>query len=308
MTHFKRILCPIDFSEFSQHALDCAVAIARSHKSRVIAVHVFANWPVVDVIPSLRTEALQTVSLKDIDREALLGQLHRVVNVRPTHGVEIEAVLTEAPDVHREILAQAIAVKADLIVMGSHGRSGFERMLLGSITEKVLRKAACPVMVVPPRVDDAARVGGVQFRRILCPVDFSSSSIAALTYARSLAREADAQLTALHVIEVPAELDEAAGFDIPEWRKATESACRTRLRDLVPESARASCTVDTIFSEGRASRDILRVAAERGTDLIVMGVHGRGAVDLMLFGSNTHHVIRGASCPVLTIRGNGGGK
>jgi nucleotide-binding universal stress UspA family protein len=303
MIEIQCIVCPIDFSEFSQHALDCAVAIARRYKSRVIALHVFAEWPAVDVIPSLRTQALQSVSLKDVGREELMRQLQRVVARRPAHDVHIEARLEEAPDVHREILAQADVLKADLIVIGSHGRSGFERILLGSTTEKVLRKATCPVMVVPRRVDDAALARAEYFKRILCPVDFSSSSTGALRYALSLAQELEAQLTALHVVEIPAGLDDAPGFDLTEFRRATESACRTRLRDLIPESVGKSCTVDTIVSEGRASRDILRVAAERNSDLIVMGVHGRGAVDLMVFGSNTHHVIRAASCPVLTILG-----
>jgi nucleotide-binding universal stress UspA family protein len=220
--------------------------------------------------------------------------------------VQIGLVLQEAPDVHREILAQADALKADLIVVGSHGRSGFERLLLGSITEKVLRKATCPVMVVPPRVDEAALSRAVHVSRMLCPVDFSDSSIAALTFAISLAEEADACLTVLHVVEMLPGLHEppmSAGFNVDEWRVAAQASCLERLRALIPDSVRSYCTVDTVVSEGKASRAILRLAAERHSDLIVMGVQGRGTVDVMLFGSNTHDVIRAASCPVLTVHG-----
>jgi nucleotide-binding universal stress UspA family protein len=207
--------------------------------------------------------------------------------------------------VHREILAQADVQKADLVVIGSHGRSGFERLLLGSITEKVLRKATCPVMVVPRRAGDASSPGAAHFGQIVCPVDFSDSSLTALTYAISLAEEADAHLTVLHVVEIPAGLYEASAvFDVAEFRVAAEAASRKRLNELIPDSVRAYCEVETVVSEGRTSREIVRLAAERKSDLIVMGVHGRGAVDLMVFGSNTHRVIQSASCPVLTMRGH----
>ena len=296
-TQFKRILCPTDFSEFSRHALDCAVGLAQRHKARVTALHVFANWPAVDVVPSLRTEGPQRISFTDANRAALLGCLQDFVVNGPA-GVHVETKLEEAADVHREILAQADALHADLIVIGSHGRSGFEHVLLGSITEKVLRKAQCPVMVVPRRVE----AGPGRFTRILCPMDFSCSSIAALTAAADLARADGAELTALHVIEIPAGLYETPGFDITAYRAGAEARSRARLTELIPDTAVGISRVNVTVAEGRIAHEVLRVAAERNSDLIVMGVHGRHAVGLMLFGSNTHHVIRAATCPVLTIR------
>jgi nucleotide-binding universal stress UspA family protein len=301
MIEINRILCPIDFSEFSRHALDYAVAMARWYGSRVTALHVFTLWPVVNIIPSLGAEPVPPIVSKDADREELVQQLRGFLERHPTGDVQIDALLRESPDVHREILAQAEALKSDLIVIGSHGRSGFERLLVGSITEKVLRKATCPVMVVPCRLDEAPRA--VHFDRILCPVDFSDSSIAALTYAMSLAEEADARLTALHVLEIPPGVYEAAGIDPTEFQGASQAASLTRLHELIPDSVRTFCTVETVVSEGRASHEILRLAAEGNVNLIVMGVRGRGALDLTVFGSNTHHVIRTATCPVLTIRG-----
>jgi nucleotide-binding universal stress UspA family protein len=156
MTEFTRILCPVDFSQCSRDALDCAIGLARDRTARVLVLHVFANWPTVHVIPSLDTDSPGKSSLRDVDREELLRCLERFVKERPGNHVHIETTVVEAPDVHREILSQAKLLKADVIVLGSHGRSGFERLLLGSITEKVLRKAACPVMIVPPRAVDAA--------------------------------------------------------------------------------------------------------------------------------------------------------
>jgi nucleotide-binding universal stress UspA family protein len=158
-------------------------------------------------------------------------------------------------------------------------------------------------MVVPPRLDGVP-ASGVSFKEILCPVDFSAASLRALTYAMSLEEESDGRLTAVHVIEVPPELYASPMPDfvnVAELRAAAEAESLRRLRALIPEAVRTYCTVETVVAEGRASREILQLAANRKTDLIVMGVQGRGAFDLLMFGSNTHHVIRAAACPVLTI-------
>jgi nucleotide-binding universal stress UspA family protein len=301
MIEINRILCPVDFSEYSRHALDCAVALARWYGSQITALHVFPHRP--PAIVPFGLQVVQPGALPDTDRAELLGHLEAFIEEQRRDNVRIEARLEEAPEVSREILRQADVLKADLIVIASHGRSGFERLLLGSITEKILRKSACPVMVVPPRLDGVP-ASGVSFKEILCPVDFSAASLRALTYAMSLAEESDGRLTAVHVIEVPPELYASPMPDfvnVAELRAAAEAESLRRLRALIPEAVRTYCTVETVVAEGRASREILQLAANRKTDLIVMGVQGRGAFDLLMFGSNTHHVIRAAACPVLTI-------
>jgi nucleotide-binding universal stress UspA family protein len=300
----KRLLCPIDFSEYSGHALDYAAAMAGWYGATVTALHVYTEWPAVGMIPSFGPDAMPPVQLKAADREAVLQHMRTFVAPH-ARGTAIDVQLAEAPDVYREILAQAESLPADLVVVGTHGRSGFEHLLLGSITEKVVRKAQCPVLVVPRR-DVVGPEHAVHVKQILCPVDFSSGSLAALTYALSLAEEADAHLTLVYVEEMPPELAEhpaLGSIDIDRIRAEAHADWLRRLRGLVPDGVKEFCTVDTTISEGRASRAILKLAAERKADLIVMGVQGRGAIDMALFGSNTHEVIRGAACPVLTIRG-----
>jgi nucleotide-binding universal stress UspA family protein len=152
MTHTKCILCPVDFSECSRHALDCAVGLARLNKAPLVVLHVFAQWPAVDVVPSLQITS-PGISLKDVDRDVLTRCLKEFVGTPLSELAETDVRVIEAPDVQREILAQADALNAGLIVIGSHGRSGFERLLLGSTTERVLRDARCPVMLVPQHAD-----------------------------------------------------------------------------------------------------------------------------------------------------------
>jgi nucleotide-binding universal stress UspA family protein len=147
MVSIERILCPVDFSPDSRRALDYALALSERFGARVIVLHVVANAPLVDVIPSVGVGGIQPMMLSDTDRQAVLAHLEDFV---PTATrVPLSLQVEDAPDVRAEILAQAAASQADLIVLGSHGRSGFEHLLLGSTTERVLRKAHCPVLVVP---------------------------------------------------------------------------------------------------------------------------------------------------------------
>jgi nucleotide-binding universal stress UspA family protein len=193
--------------------------------------------------------------------------------------------------------------------MGTHGRSGFERLVLGSVTEKVLRKATCPVLSVPRRVKDAVPLPPVLFKSILCATDFSDCATHALRYAMSLAQEADARLTVLHVLELLPELPYSSLDAVRAWpQHVTEYAAevekdrRERLRAAVPESVRAYCAVETVLANGTPYRETLRVAAEQHSDLIVVGIHGRSATDLLFFGSTAQHVVRQSTCPVLTLR------
>lgn len=301
MIKIARILWPVDFSEHARHALQHAVAIARWYDSRITALHVHPGYRVVGDAPEFAM--LEYDVLTPAEEQRLSSEVERFIEKDGEIELPLDiAVATGDPA--REILKQADAMSADLLVMGTHGRSGFDRLVFGSVTEKVLRKAPCPVMSVPPR-DSGAATGIPLFKRILCAVDFSDCSMRALTYAMSLAQEADAQLIAVHVLELREDVAERIKFPIAnleEYRKRYEQDSRERLEQAIPESVRAYCRVETQVVAGRAYREILRIAEEQRSDLIVIGVQGRGPVDRLFFGSTTNHVVRQASCPVLTLR------
>jgi nucleotide-binding universal stress UspA family protein len=302
MIDIARILIPIDFSEVSVPAFAYAAALARWYESRLTALHVIVNRPAINIVPSPYPTVFAPVALEGIRGDAM-SRFDSLIDQAGARDLAIDCGVEEAPDIPAEVLARAAVLPADLIVMGTHGRGGFDRLVLGSVTEKVLRKAPCPVLTVPKKAEAAPDHAAIQFHRILCAVDFSGASMAALEFALSLAEEADARLTLLHVIEVPHGLRESPwDFDVDAARARLESDSAGRLQELVPDAVRTFCTIETAVAEGRAAPEILRVAGERKSDLIVMGVHGRGALDLMVFGSNTHAVIRQAQCPVLTVR------
>ncbi|HXT31443.1 MAG TPA: universal stress protein [Vicinamibacterales bacterium] len=301
MIEIRRILCPIDFSECSRRALDHAVAIARWYKASVTAVHVDAAIEIAGYgpAPMLGVPAIWTIA----DRSALAADLKRFVNADAASGVTVETVLREGAAA-QEILRHATALSADLITMGTHGASGFERLLLGSVTEKVLRKAACPVLTVPP-VSSAASAAPVRFKQIVCAVDFSDCSLDALKYALSLAQEADGRLTVVHVLAnhlVPDPVLPDHHLSVLAYQRRREDEALQRLDEAVPSTAAARGRVESTIVRGKPWREIVRLATALQSELIVLGVRGRGTAGLMFFGSTANQVVRHAACPVLTLR------
>jgi nucleotide-binding universal stress UspA family protein len=296
MTPISHILCPVDFSDGSRHALAQAAAVARAYTAGVTVLHVFVNRPTMDLPP---------VMLDDAGRQRLIEDVRQLSDaVAP--GLRPDIHVREGVSAYEEILAAVEDLDADLLVMGTHGRSGFRRLFLGSVTEKVVRTAPCPTLVVPPRTDPAASGAPAQFRRVLCAVDLSVSSLAALERALEIGQQEAAHVLVLCAAEMPLAPPELPpGMDLSEMASRAADEARRRLDALIPAGARASCTVETPIVCGRAYHEILRVAVERQADLIVMGVHGRGAMDLMVFGSTTHHVLRAAPCPVLVVHSEG---
>lgn len=294
-----RILCPVDFSEYSAPALERAVRLGSWFGARVDAVHVIpfpvpaaTGLPYIPVPPDVTQE----------QKEATAQHLANLVAPFLGEGVPIETKILEG-DPWRVIRDEARGLPADLLVMGTHGRSGFEHLLLGSVTEKVLRHAPCPVLTVghvPPHLRS-----GPLFRRILCAADLTESSDRTLAMALSVASENDAHITLLHVVEViPDEQGRDLYLAVPEigpLRRDLVEHARARLREAVPDAARDFCDVSERVETGSAWRGILRVADEMNADLIVMGAHAGGALGRMFFGSTSSHVVRRAACPVLVI-------
>lgn len=298
MVEFKRILCPVDLSELSVRTLAYAGAIASRYDAHLTALHVVPSFTPMDV----RT-GLEPVSLVyPVAQDEVLEQLRQTVAAAGL-GEGTVALMAETGEAAATVVDQALATRADLLVMGTHGRSGFDRFLLGSVAEKVLRKAPCPVLTVPPHAP-ATPPSEVALRTILCPVDFSAAALEAFGFALDLARRSDASVVLVHAIEFLAEEEplETAHFNVPEFRSYLLTDARQRLESLVSGEPRLNRGVRTVVVVGRAHHGILHIAAAEGADLIVMGAQGRGGAALALFGSTTQQVVRGATCPVLTVR------
>jgi len=297
VVNISRILCPVDLSIVSRHALDHACALAKWYEAHLTVLYVCPAPPVP--VPPTDLAGDVTV-LPPLPPDVVEDGVRRFCGPLPdVHGRFSVVVKSGTPAY--EILEAADA--ADLLVMGTHGRSGFERLFLGSITEKVLRSTHRPVLTVPPPVE---RPTSALYKTILCPIEFSSASTRALEYALSLAEETDARLILLHVVEGAPDQPSFAAIghlNVREYYRHLEEDARARLTAAVPDEARVWSRPDERVTTGKAYREILTIAAAEHVELIVMGVHGMGPLHLRLFGSTTQHIIREAPCPVLTLRG-----
>ena len=285
----KNILYATDFSPAAAAALPYVKGLSRQYEATVHAVHVRipATYPIVG--PEMMPQVIEAAE-EQAKFEA--QQLHEMLAGIPHDVTVTEGVLWPTiTDIVQE-------KKVDLIVIGTRGRTGVGRALLGSVAEEIFRRAPCPVLTVGPHASkDTER--RLEMKEILYAIDFSPESLKALPYAVSLAQEHQARLTILNVIgkiEV-AELVHAENY--------VESTQR-RLQDLMPPEAKFWCEPNFRVERGHAGIKITEVATALGADLIVLGV--RGAAGHMgatthLFRPTAHYVVTQAGCPVLTVRG-----
>jgi nucleotide-binding universal stress UspA family protein len=287
----------VDFSPISKRALDHASAIARWYEAELTVLHVTPLMPTIFGFPA----AVDTAALAAVDADAVVPELTAFAAEAAAAVSKCEMVVRSGSP-SAEILRYVAEEDADLVVLGTHGRTGFERFMVGSVTEKVLRKAPCPVLSVPPHSEGQPE--RPVFARILYGADFSEAGGRAAEYALSLAQEANGSLTLLHVVDWMPDKSFAKypQFDADAYRHVITSDARRQLEALVPDEARNWCEPDLRITCGKPYRQILRVAAEDKADLIVLGAHGRGPIDRMLFGSTAQHVVRQSLCPVLTVR------
>jgi nucleotide-binding universal stress UspA family protein len=298
--HIDRILCPVDFSVFSTGALRHAAALARRFEARLVVLHVVPQWRPYANMPAYYPEPM-------LANPVLCEQVQRDVSAlvadAVADGVPVEIVVREA-EPWREILSVAGEKAVDMIVMGTHGRGGFEQLLMGSAAQKVLNRATCPVVTVCHEEGRTWEAPGL-VRNILCATDLSPASASTIRYALSLAAEFQCTLTLLHVLDGMASLDSPLYAHLPPAVMVLsqhEAVARQELREAVAADARPWCTVEERIVPGRADEEILRVAAQTSADLIVMGGRRGGSLARAVLGSTSQSVVRAASCPVLTVR------
>ena len=289
----RKILCAIDRSPSSLQALGYAIALARWQRARLNLLEVVEEAP-----PPGVSRAPKGAAVPNETQTALERDLRRVLTARRASDVKVEISMRKG-QVVQEILAQAKASRSDLVVIGSHGRGGVQRLVLGSVAEKVLRLATCPVLTVRSGVR-LARRSRSPFETILCPTDFSAAANKAVAYAKRLAEEANAKLILMSAVEWPFGEAVMSGA-VAELQKSIESEASEALTRLLPRPGNGP-RAQAIVAIGKASAAIVKVARARSVDLIVMGVPGRGASDAAFLGSTTHHVIREGAWPVLTVR------
>jgi nucleotide-binding universal stress UspA family protein len=290
----RRIFVPVDFSDPSREALSAAVALARRLGSRLAVAHVArGNRPDSHIVAEQMGVTFDT-------RRAGRGNLAEFLKRELPPGLQPTRIVTAGVPFD-EITKAAAAWEADLIVIATHGDTGLKQVLLGSTTERVVRQASCPVLVVRGRDkrEAATAFSPDQVRSILVPVDFAKSSLKAVSYAVALARKYDAQLVLLHVVE-PFHAD--LFIDTSGTQRAARASAHQFLKQLVETTRKTWPRTGHELRSGHAVTVITALAKRTGADLIVVGTHGRTGLQRRFLGSVAERVVRHAPCPVLVVR------
>lgn len=281
---FNNILFPTDFSDASAAALPYARAFARLYGSKIFVTHAVTPHPPV----FLPLEPIPfAMDGEWYDAEVRLK--HFLADPRLA-GIRCEGTTRRGELWY--VLDDAIQTNSvELIILGSHGKHGLKKLVLGSDAEQIFRHARCPVLTIGPKVVPQEAIDG--FHNIVFATDFSAGSLHALQYALSLAEESEAKLTLLHVIPL-----------VPlQHQDSGAAGAKSQLEELVPCEARDWCRPECVVRFEFPAEAILNLSKERNADLIVMGVHKRAAfASSHLPWAVAYEVVCDAPCPVLTVR------
>jgi len=283
MIHVKKIMVPVDFSEPSKKAVNYGLSLASEFKSRLVLTHIAAfDTAIYD---KAKIQMLQLIPADYRDR------------------LDFE-IIVKAGDIRQELLAIVDENDIDLVVMGSRGRSYFERMLLGSVTERMLRKLHVPILTVS-HLDPEKELhepGIVPLQRIVYATDLAEGSQIGLEFSIQLARGLNAHLTVVHVVQafdvVAHRLETAFA---PDYNAEARVHAAERLSQVVSLVSDGSVPITTVLADGVPYEAINRIAAQKNADLIVINLQGKGLLDRALIGTTAERVIRTASIPVLSL-------
>jgi nucleotide-binding universal stress UspA family protein len=274
---FGRILVPTDLSDFSDLALDYALQFRKSLGSQITLLYAQdVMYFLADDYPVYYQNAAQLK--KETEK-----QLHDYVKQHVPPTVPVATIIVDdSPS--RAIIMTADNIGADLIIMGTHGRRGFRRAILGSVAERVLRETQRPVMTVIPKASSPN--AAVSIRTILCPVNFTPVARQALEHACGLTEAFDAQLIVVNVIEKG---------------EIAVSSVESQFSPWVDPVVRRQTRYEQVLLASDAAERVLEVADKARADLIVVGAQHKLFSDATVIGTTTERITRFARQPVLTV-------
>jgi nucleotide-binding universal stress UspA family protein len=278
---YQHILVPTDMSELAGGALRYAGLLRERLRARITLLYADETWLPMDILEMPLGYYLENAPAT---KAKLQEHLRQYADGYLPPGSAQTQVVQESPA--RAIVQAAKEMNADLVIMGTHGRHGWRRALLGSVTETVLHETDRPVLTVTPAVLTSSEAP--QIRRVVCPVNFTYVARTSLQHACAMAEAFDAELVVLYVaegIELPKLPEVEAAFNL--W---VDPAVRGRARYKL-----------TIVDSGNAAESVLAAAAELEADLIVLGAQHRFFYDATVVGTTTERITRFARCPVLTV-------
>jgi nucleotide-binding universal stress UspA family protein len=283
----NNILYLTDFSSASEAALPLVSSIAADHGSKVFVLHVLLPDPYVSMAPEC---AVVINEGHEQAAEANMRQLEAHLA-----GLTHETAIVRGAEVWRAIEPVIQENNIDLLVLGTRGRTGVQKLLMGSVTEEIWRRSHVPVLTIGPE-SRSVPTGG-RFKCVIFATDFTPEAQAAFPYAVAMARETHAHLILLHVVR------QFKKEEILGEQAALESL--HQMNNMLPDDVDLWCVPELVVKHGRPAERILEVARRSGADLIVLGVRKGDDFGIATHAERTtaHNVVVNAACPVLTVRG-----
>lgn len=291
----KCILTATDFSEYSKVALDICLGVARCMKTKLYVLHIIEKFP--HYYSHLLSSAVHA-NMKQKLEENALERIKAMIPAELLDGVDVIPIVRFGKP-FLEIIQVAKEENVDLLAIGTHGRAGMDRIILGSVAERIARKARCPVMVVRGKKY-------VGFKRIIVPIDLSDCSRIALEYAVATARAHKSKLTILHVYEksfVEPYVNAANSEEkADEIMKEIERVNETKYDEFLKTVDLNGVEYERLLKKGIPETDIVEIAMEQQANLIVMGTHGRSGIKHILIGSTAEEVVRTVHCDIIVVK------
>jgi nucleotide-binding universal stress UspA family protein len=296
--HLRRIMCTTDFSECSRFTVPYGVALAREFGAMLYVCHV-VDLPAVAVYG-------ESIGNGGLDRQDMLAQAEENIgDLMRGYSIEWAPLVADGRTAH-EIEALAALKEVDLVISATHGRSGLKRLVLGSVTERLMRRLNCPLMVVRSAEQEAheVTVETVKFNRILVGLDFSPDSDLAFEHGLSLSQQFQSELHLVHVIEPSVYKDLLKLKTDPDATKQEDLRVeiRKKMKSMIPEEAMNWCSPKISLLAGQPHEELVKYALVNDMDLVVLGFRGHGLMETVFLGSTTARAVRGAVCPVLSVR------
>jgi nucleotide-binding universal stress UspA family protein len=291
---FRRVICATDFSDFSNRTIPYGVAIAREFDAKLYVCHVI-DLSAVTIYGEFQ---LDPVGQQIRIQEEAQGHLAKMPGLEQVMWEPLIAVGQPAAEIARMVEEKSI----DLVITSTRGHSGWKRLILGSVTQRLIRTLSCPLLAVqsPDEGFIEKGVSGIRLKKILVGSDFSADSALAMNYGLSLAQEFEAELHLIHVVEPPTYQELLKpGDHVPDT--VFSDAFKEKLNGLVPKEARIWCSLQVAILRGQPYEELVAYAVTQEMDMIVLGVRGYGLVRSLLMGSTTDRVVRRSPCPVLTV-------
>lgn len=297
--NFRSIICATDFSDYSNRTIPYGVAIAREFDATLYVCHVI-DLSAVTIYGEFQLDPVgQQVR---IQQEAQ-AHLPKIPGLDRVTWEPLIAVGQPAAEIARLVEEKGV----DLVITSTRGHSGLKRLILGSVTQRLMRTLSCPLLAVQSPEDGfiGKDATGIRLKKILVGCDFSTDSVLSLNYGLSLAQEFEAELHLIHVSEPPAYREFMSPAEQAQDMVHTD-VFKEKLEELVSPEARNWCSLQVVVLRGQAHEELVAYAVTQNMDMIVMGVRGYGLMKSLLMGSTTDRVVRRSPCPVLTVSAHTG--